>query len=65
MIERLFARQVARLRVNNLPVLDEDAPASVAGGDLKHGGTARQAFHLQHVLQPDAPQHAVKSLYRL
>ena len=51
--------------MDDLALLDEDGALSFRGGDVQHRRTARQAFHLQHVLQTDAPQHAAKPFLRL
>ena len=64
-IERLLAGDVPCLRVDDLAVHDKNGSLHVRGGNFQHGRTARQAFHLQHVLQPDPPQHALETFLRL
>ena len=63
-LQRAFARQFAAGGMNEVAVLDVNPAQHVLVIDFEHGGVATQAFHLDDIVQTDAPQDALKTLLR-
>ena len=59
-LEGLFAREMGRRGVDDLPVLHPDFAVQRPLGDVENGGTSGQAFQLDQVHQALA-LHAAKS----